>query len=296
MAEPLYFNGRFTTTAERVIGVEDRGFQFGDAIYEVVKFVSKRPLFLREHFQRLHNGIDALAIGQPWSDLESFEATCSELLARTVPDDGLIYVQVTRGECTRSHFYPPDIQPTVVAYTRSWKFPDASRKATGMRVVTAPDSRWDHCNVKSVNLLGNVLAKQLAMKAGVDETIMIRDGVVTEGASVSFFGVRDGVVKTHPANKGILPGTVRDHVIAIAGRDGVPLDEEPISIDAISRLTEAFVTATTLGVMPVVEIDGQKVGDGTRGAITSVLQTSYDRLEESASKEASRDESRIVDE
>ncbi|MGH9422349.1 MAG: aminotransferase class IV, partial [Thermoanaerobaculia bacterium] len=172
MSDVLYFNGRFTTTAERVIGVEDRGFQFGDAVYEVFKFVGKRPVFLAEHFQRMTRGLRTIEIRSPW-DAGSFAATMRELIARTAFDDGIVYIQVTRGETERSHFYRDDLAPTVVAYSRAFTFPDAAKKERGVRLITTDDLRWKHCDLKSVNLLANALAKKNAQRAGADEVLLL---------------------------------------------------------------------------------------------------------------------------
>jgi len=279
MNDPLYFNGRLTTTAERVLGVEDRGLQFGDSVYEVLKFLERTPLFAEDHYGRMATGLDFLAIPNPWSTYDEFKATCRELLERTVVDDGLIYVQVTRGECERTHFYPEDLTPTAIAYTRAWKFPDAEMKAAGIDIVTGPDIRWDRCSVKSVNLLGNVIAKTMARSRGAKECLLVRDGIVTEGASSSFFGLVDKSIRTHPADEGILPGTVRDHVIAIARREGVKVDERSLATSDLERLGEAFITSTSNGVMPVRSIDGRTVGSGRRGPVTETLQTLFDALE-----------------
>jgi len=157
MNDVLYINGRFSTTAERVIGVEDRGFQFGDAVYEVFKFLGKRPVFLADHYQRMERGLRAIDIRSPWEE-GAFVEVMRELLARTAFDDGIVYIQVSRGEGERAHFYRDDLKPTVVAYSRAVAFPDAAKKERGIRLVTTDDLRWKHCDVKSVNLLANLLA------------------------------------------------------------------------------------------------------------------------------------------
>lgn len=278
-ADALYINGRFTTTDERVLGVEDRGFQFGDAVYEVLKFLRKRPLFARNHFERLVGGMGELEIRMPFRGLEDFETICGELLDRTRFQDGIIYAQVSRGESERAHFFPENLEPTVVLYTRAFNFPDASRKERGMKVITAPDTRWTFCDVKSVNLLGNLLAKKKAQRAGADEALLIDEGLITEGASSTFFAVQEGKLITHPADRGILPGTVRDHVISIALDEKIRVDERPIQGYELFSLDEAFLTSTTQGVMPVTEIDGRVIGNSRRGPITGQLQSAFDALE-----------------
>src|SRR5437660_2201093 len=203
MNDVLFFNGSWTTTDERVLGVEDRGFQFGDAVYEVFKFIGKRPIFLAEHHRRMEHGLHEIDIASPW-DLAHFAAVTRELLDRTAFDDGIVYVQVTRGEAKRAHFYPEGMTPTVIAYSRSFHFPDAAAKERGIAIITTPDLRWKQCQVKSVNLLANALAKKKAERAGAIEAVFVDGGVVREGASSSFFVVRGGRVITHPLDEHIL--------------------------------------------------------------------------------------------
>jgi D-alanine transaminase len=274
----LWFNGRWTTTGERVLGVEDRGFLFGDAVYEVFKFIGHRPIFPMDHFHRMQKGLRAIEIPTPW-DEASFEATMRELLARTEPADGTVYIQVTRGEAPRTHFWPDDMKPTALAFSRVFRFPDAAKKERGIRVITAPDQRWLHCDVKSVNLLANALAKKKAQRAGAEEALLIGDGIVHEGASASFFVVRGGRVVTHPLDEHILPGVVRDRVIGLALGAKFRVEERPLREGELLDLDEAFITSTTMGVMPVTEIDGRVVGNSRRGEVTTDLQRLFDEME-----------------
>jgi len=275
MNDVLYINGRFTTTAERVIGVEDRGFQFGDAVYDVFKFTGKRPVFLADHYRRMERGLREIEIRSPW-DESRFAAIMRELIARTAFDDGTVYVQVSRGESERIHFYREDLEPTVVAYSRIFTFPDAARKERGIRLSTTADLRWKRCDVKSVNLLANTLAKKNAQRAGADEVLFVDDGVVREGGSSSFFGVRGGVVITHPLDAHILPGVVRDRVVSLARAAGFRVDERPLPESDLFDVDEAFITSTTMGVMPVAAIDGRTL---RRGGITPALQNLLDEDE-----------------
>ncbi|HEY4642587.1 MAG TPA: aminotransferase class IV [Thermoanaerobaculia bacterium] len=279
MPDVLFINGRFTTTDERVLGVEDRGFLFGDAVYEVFKFVSRRPAFLAEHFLRLEKGLQAIEIPNPWNDAASFGAAMRELLDRTQFDEGIVYIQVTRGEAERAHFWQDNLSPTAIAYSRKFKFPDAAKKERGIKIVTTPDQRWKQCDVKSVNLLANALAKKKAQRAGADEAVMIEDGTVREGASSSFFAVIDSRVITHPLDEHILPGVVRDRVIDLAIAAHIRVDERPLREAELFTLGEAFITSTTQGVMPVAEIDGRIIGNSRRGEVTEELQRRFDELE-----------------
>lgn len=279
MPDVLYVNGRFTTTDERVLGVEDRGFQFGDACYEVFKFLGRSPTFLAEHYRRLDKGLRSLEIANPWPDAQSFRAAMRELLDRTEFDDGIVYIQVSRGEGERAHFWPDGLTPTAIAYSRRFRFPDAAKKERGIRIVTAPDQRWKQCDVKSVNLLANAIAKKKAQRAGADEALLIEDGTVREGASSSFFAVIDGRVITHPLDEHILPGVVRDRVIDLAIAAKIRVDERPLREAELFGLGEAFITSTTQGVMPVTELDGRIIGNSRRGEVTAELQRRFDELE-----------------
>ena len=279
MPDVLWFNGRFTTTDERVLGVEDRGFQFGDAVYEVFKFVGGRPAFLLDHYRRMERGLREIEIRSPWGGEAQFAQVIQELLARTSFADGIVYVQVSRGEAPRAHFWPDESTPTALAYSRAFRFPDAQKKERGIKVITTNDRRWHFCHVKSVNLLGNALAKKEAQRAGAEEAVLMDTGFVREGASSNFFAVRNGGIVTHPLDERILPGVVRDRVIGLALSAKIRVDERPLREAELFDLDEAFITSTTQGVMPVSEIDGRVIGNSRRGDVTTELQRRFDELE-----------------
>ncbi len=278
MPDVLCINGRFTTTDEKVIGVEDRGFQFGDAIYEVLKFRQHRPIFVTAHFERMALNLAELEIDSPWS-VQDFGHICAEMLERTTFESGLIYIQISRGESERAHFYPENLTPTVVAYTRSFEFPDELKKERGVRLSSMDDQRWKLSHIKSVNLLANARAKKAAQRAGADEALLLRGTDVIEGASSSFFAVSGQTLITHPADLSLLPGTVRDKVLALARSAAIMVVERPLSDHELDSIDEAFITSTTQGVMPVSHIDGRMVGSGRRGELTTRLQKLYDALE-----------------
>ena len=284
MPDVLYFNGRYTTTDERVLGVEDRGFQFGDAIYEVLKFTGRRPIFLPEHFTRLERCLGDLEIPIPF-DLEGFAAIVSGLLERTTFEDGIFYMQVSRGEAERAHFWPENLTPTVVAYSRRFSFPDAAKKERGIRTITLPELRARLCHIKSVNLLGNAIAKKKAQRAGADEALFVIDGRIVEGASSSFFGVREGRLVTSPLDEKVLAGVVRECVTRLALEAGIALDFTPVDLAEVPLLDEAFITSTTQGVMPIASIDDRTVGTGSRGTLTAVLQAALDLAEEASARD-----------
>lgn len=278
MAEPLYVNGRYTTLAERVIGVEDRGFQFGDGVYEVVKFLRRKPLLVVEHYARLKKSLAALEI-EATVDEAAFRKIVTDLIERCADGDGLVYLQVTRGESARAHFYPEDVAPTVVAYARGFTFPGADRKENGIRLITVADDRWHRCHIKSLNLLANALAKKKAQRAGADEALFVADGWIREGASSNFFVVEGDRIVTHPTGPHVLAGTIKDQVISLAIANRIRVDERPIHENEIPSIDEAFITSTTQSVMPVSEIDGRVIGNARRGTVTTRLQQLYDELE-----------------
>jgi D-alanine transaminase len=287
VTDVLFFNGRWTTTDERVLGVEDRGFQFGDAVYEVFKFLQKRPILAVDHFRRLERGLREIEIRNPWNE-SGFVRTVDALLERTSFPDGIVYVQVSRGEGERAHFYPDNMTPTALMYSRKFRFPDATKKENGIRLITTADLRWKQCQVKSVNLLANAIAKKRAQRAGADEALMLDEGEVREGASSSFFVVKGGRVITHPLDEHILPGVVRDRVIGLAIASKIRVDERPLRETELFQLDEAFITSTTMGVMPVAEIDGRVIGNSRRGEVTTRLQQLFDDLEMSETAQQSR--------
>lgn len=278
MADILYFNGRYTTTDEKVIGVEDRGLQFGDSIYEVVKFLGGMPTFVTPHFERMSQGLAALEIPAPWT-AESFSRFCREIVGRAPFPDGLLYIQITRGEATRRHAWPDGVTPNVISYPRAHTFPDAERKRKGISLITVPEQRWRACHLKTTNLLPNAMARKAAERAGVVEALFVDGDEVREGASSSFFAVRDGRVITHTADQAILAGVVRDVAIQAALRERIRIDERPIREAELYELDEAFVTSTSLSVMPVTSIDGRPVGDGARGPVTGRIQRLFDEIE-----------------
>jgi D-alanine transaminase len=245
----------------------------------VFKFLGRRPVLLQEHYRRMKGGLEAIEIANPWNEGHDFETMVYGLLERTAFDDGIVYVQATRGWMERAHFYAEGLQPTALAYSRRMTFPDAAKKARGIRVITTPDLRWKRCDVKSANLLANALAKKQAQRAGVDEAILIHEAIVREGASSNFFAVRGGHVITHPLDEHILPGVVRDRTIELALGARIRVDERLLREAELYAIDEAFITSTTQGVMPVAEIDGRIVGNGRCGEITGELQRLFDAFE-----------------
>ena len=271
----VYVDGSFLPRAEARVSVEDRGFVFGDGVYEVLRAINGRLFATRFHNQRLERSLEGIRIALQGTDSPArFVEIGKQLLRenRLLDGEAILYMQVTRGASTRAHQFPPaDTAPTVyIAATRFTPYTDLA--ANGASVITHPDLRWGRCDLKTLNLLPNVLASQTAKERGAFEAMLIRDGVVTEGAKTNFFGVVDGTLRTHPCDNHILPGITRSVLHDLARELGIELDETPIKASEIPGLSELFLTGTTTDVMPVVKLDDKPVGKGRPGDLTRKLQ------------------------
>jgi len=271
----VYVNGNFVPRAEARISVEDRGFVFGDGVYEVLRVVSGKLFAARFHNDRLKRSLDGVRISLSGADSpERFVEIGKQLLRENGLVDGqaTLYMQITRGAATRAHNFPSaDVPPTI--YISAARFtPYSEVPQTGAPAISHPDLRWGRCDLKTLNLLPNVLASQTAKERGAFEAMLIRDGVVTEGTKTNFFGVVDGSLRTHPTDSHILPGITRSVLRDLAREVNIELDETPIRAAEIPRLTELFLTGTTTDVMPVVSLDDKPVGKGKPGELTRKLQ------------------------
>ena len=271
----VYVNGKYVPRSEAVVSVEDRGFVFGDGVYEVVRVIRGRLFATRFHNERLDRSLDGVRIKLPEGDSAAgFVEIGKELLRENNLLDGeaTLYIQVTRGATTRAHYFPPDNTPPTVYISVARFKPSTELAVRGASAITHPDLRWGRCDLKTLNLLPNVLASQAAKEQGAFEAMLIRDGVVTEGAKTNFFGVVDGTLRTHPCDSHILPGITRSVLRDLAAEISIDVDESPITVDEIPGLSELFLTGTTTDVMPVVQLDGRFVGDGKPGELTTKLQ------------------------
>ena len=269
----VYLNGSYLPAEQATLSVLDRGFVFGDGVYEVTRVVNGVPFAEGAHYERLGRSIRGLRLDEAGAEPATLSAVSARLLRENDLLDGeaTVYVQVTRGVAARTHAFPqPAVRSTV--YVSVARFvPNRQMREKGVAVITTPDIRWARCDLKTVNLLPNVLAKQAAVDAGAFEAIFVRDGAVTEGAHTNLFGVLDGVVRTYPRCNYILGGITRDVVIELAAEAGVPLREEPMLADDLARAEELFITGTTTDVTSVVQVDGRPVGNGRPGPIARRL-------------------------
>lgn len=262
------------------VSLEDRGYQFGDGVYEVIRVYGGVIFHLEAHLGRLDDSAKAIYIDLPCS-LRKLGELLGELVKRNGIVDGKLYLQLTRGVHPRVHFIPEGIKPILTGYAEHVARPLTSLRE-GISALTVEDNRWLRVNIKSLNLLPNVLAKHRAKSQGADEAIFVRDGLVTEGSASNVYGIRDGVVYTHPANHLILNGITRQAIVRLSEELGIPWREVPISAEELARMDEVFVSNTILEICPVVSVDGRTIGDGKIGSVTASLQAAFERKIESA--------------
>lgn len=276
MTGPLaYVDGAFVPQDAPAISIFDRGFLFGDGVYEVIAVYDGRLIDARAHLDRLARSLRELHMGPP-AEVAELEGICRSLVCKNGTVEGTVYLQITRGVAPRHFEFPKACRPTVVVFTQAKRLVDRDSVASGVRVVTVPDLRWKRRDIKSVALLAQVLAKQAAVAAGGQEAWMIEDGLVTEGGSSTAFIVdHDNTLITRPLNHEVLPGITRRAVTALLDRTDLTLVERAFTVDEAVRAQEAFVTGASMFVTPVVRIDTHTVGDGTPGTYSRLLLDLY---------------------
>ena len=274
MPNVAFINGAFVPLTEAKVSIEDRGFQFGDGVYEVIRTYGGRPFALEAHLARLDRSATALDLIQPYSRAEWTDHIL-EGVRRAAFSEAKIYIQLSRGVAPRDHAYPLDLTPTVVMTVREFHPLDKSVQAAGVDAMTTEDIRWGRCDIKSVNLLANVLARQQVKQAQVFEAILIKAGVVTEGAVSTVMVVREGTVMTAPEGRHILSGVTRSVVLDLALTEGIPVQEHCVPLAELYAADEVFLTGTTVEVLAVVRIDGKVIGDGRPGPITQRLAAGF---------------------
>jgi len=271
----VWVNGRIVPRAEAAVSVEDRGFQFGDGLYEVIRAYDGTLFRMDSHLRRLAAGAEFLELGLTPAHLDEIRGVSDQLVRQSALPDAAVILFVTRGAASRSHAPPEGMRPTIVIYVRPATTPAPEVRHDGVAAITVTDSRWGHVNVKSLALQPNVLAKRRALRAGAAEAIFIRDGHVTDcTASNPFFVVR-GQVRTPPESNYILSGITREVVLELCRRDGLACAEVGVLDTDLSRADEAFITGTSDEITPVVMIDGRVVGDGKPGPITRRLLAAF---------------------
>ncbi len=277
MARIAYVNGRYRPLAGAAIAIEDRGYQFADGVYEVIKVLAGQPRDLDRHLDRLERSLAALAIRPPMARA-ALISVLAEVLRRNRLRDALLYLQVSRGTAPRNHVYPKQARPTLVVTVRKPSFPGAGEREQGVGVITLPDLRWGRCDIKSISLLANVMARQQAAAAGRREAWLIdQDGMVTEGsASNAYIVDQDGRLVTHPLSERILGGITRSVILDLARADGIDVVERRFSLAEAQAAREAALSSTSSLLLPVTAIDDRTVGNGHPGTVVRRLMTLYD--------------------
>ena len=273
--EIAYINGSFIPKEDIHIGPDDRGFLFGDGIYEVMKWYGNFFFDSESHLARLKRSLREVRIN--WAQVDSFLNISSELIMRNHLENkhALVYMQVTRGAAPRNHSFPePPVEPTVYAFAREINQAGPKLPA-GISVLLRKDIRWSRCDIKSISLLANTLSFQEAHEKGMKECIFVRDGVLTEGSRSNIFVVADDTLYTHPESGYILSGVSRKNTIRLAKASGIPVREEPFPEKDLSGIREAFITNTSAEITPVTSFDTMQVGNGMPGPITSEIHRKF---------------------
>jgi D-alanine transaminase len=275
----IYLNGEFMPIEQARIPVLDRGFIFGDGVYEVIPTYSKRPFRLTEHLARLQSSLDAIGIANPHA-----AATWTELVTKIVAgnpwEDQNVYLQVTRGVAKRDHAFPKGLKPTVFVMATELVIPSAELMKSGAKAIVLPDFRWLRCDIKSISLLGNCMLRTEAADAGCAEAILVRDGQLTEASASNVFVVKDGTVLAPPKSHLILPGITYDVVLEILRENTVLHEVRPVKESELRSADEVWVTSSSREVLPITTLDGKPVGSGKPGPVGARVHALYQQFKQ----------------
>jgi len=263
----VFLNGEYGPLEKAVVSVLDRGFIFGDGVYELIPCHGGNALRLQEHLQRLHNSLTAVRMDNPYS-MDAWSDIIARVIEKNGGGDVSVYLEVTRGVAPRDHTFPEHCRPTVLVMAKPLPVIEATVMSEGIRAVTGEDIRWRYCHIKSISLLANVLMRQEALNKGAAECLLVRDGVLTEGSSSNVFVVDDqAVVATPPKSQFLLPGITRELLLELLTAAGLPCEERPISAEQLTRAKEVWISSSLREVQAVTELDGRRVGDGKPGPL-----------------------------
>lgn len=270
-----YLNGDYVDLADAKVSVMDRGFLFGDGVYEVVPVYARQPFRLQEHLQRLSNSLAATQMANPHTDAE-WKTVIERIIAGCPSEDQQVYLQVTRGVGpVRNHAFPVGVAPSVLVMTEPLLPPPAAWAIDGVSAVSAADIRWLRCNIKATSLLANCLLRQMAVAEGCVETVLYRDGVLTEGAASNIFAVKDGVLLAPQKNHLMLPGITYDIVLEIAVNAAIPVKVADITQAEVMAADELLMTSSTREIQAIVQLDGRPIGTGKPGPMAARLAALY---------------------
>ena len=275
MSDLIWFNGKVMDMADAHVGVEDRGFQFADGVYEVVRFYNGKPFTLREHMERLVRSAEGIKLAAPMP-IDELADEITRFVPRTGEREGYVYLQLTRGVCERNHRFPKTPPPaTLLFYVHPLPPALEPGEGEGLKLLAVQDERWQRCWIKCIGLIANVLAKNEATSTGYDEAVFLEDGIVSEGATSNIFAVRGGKLVTHPVGTKVLPGITRLVVFQLAEKLGIPIDERPLREDDVLRADELFITSTTRELAWVARWNDRYIGQGKCGPITTKIHRAY---------------------
>ncbi len=266
----VYLNGEFMPIHEAKVPVLDRGFIFGDGVYEVIPVYGKQIFRLDEHLDRLANSLDAIRIPNPYSENE-WKNNLDQIVMKHDEQEQSIYIQVTRGVAPRDHAFPEEITPTVFMMSNPLQVIDVDTFNKGVSAITLNDIRWQYCNIKAITLLPNILLKQTAKDEGAQEAILVRDDEVTEGSASNIFIVIDGIIKTPPKSSRLLPGITRDLIVELATKNHIACVESNFSSTELSAADEIWLTSSNKEVLPIIELNGEVIADGKPGPVSRTM-------------------------
>ena len=275
----IYLNGEFMPMEQARVPVLDRGFIFGDGVYEVIPVYSRHPFRLAEHLRRLQASLDGIRLSNPHDDAE-WTRLVRRLIGLNAPEDQSLYLHVTRGVAKRDHAFPKGVAPTVFMMSNALVTPPRDQVEKGVGAITATDNRWLRCDIKAIALLPNVLLRQLAVDADCVETVLLRDGIMTEGAASNIFVVKDGILLAPPKNHLMLPGITYDVVLELAQADGIEHEVRPVAESELRGADEAWLTSSTKEVLAIVRLDGKALGKGVPGPLFRRMYALYQEYKE----------------
>ncbi|MDT8363582.1 MAG: D-amino acid aminotransferase [Nitrosomonas sp.] len=270
----IYLNGNFLPIEQAHIPVLDRGFIFGDGVYEVIPVYSHRPFRLDEHLTRLQHSLDGIRLKNPYT-ASQWRSLIESLIAHNEGEDQYLYLHITRGVARRDHAFPAGVEPTVFMMSTPLVVPHQGLLTTGVAAVTAQDNRWGRCDIKAISLLSNVLLRQLAVDAHAMETILLRDGLLTEGAASNVFIVRNNILLAPPKDHRMLPGITYDLILELAAVNAIAHEVRDITEHELRTAQEIMMTSSTKEILPVVRLDDQPVGNALPGAVFQQLNQLY---------------------